>query len=153
MIGLHDEGGIVSRRMLAALWHRGPDDEGFAQPLATVSLVHTRLAIFDLTSAGHQPVRDRPAGGQDPLWTVFNGEIYNFRELQRELGARGHAFHSRCDTEVIPASYREWSENAVRRWRGKFALCLVDPARGIAWLYRDRLGIKPLYICRPDSGG
>jgi asparagine synthase (glutamine-hydrolysing) len=153
LIGLHDEGGVVSRRMLAALRHRGPDDEGFAQPSATVSLVHTRLAIFDLTAAGHQPMRDHPAGARDPLWTVFNGEIYNFHELQRELGARGHTFHSRCDTEVILASYREWSEDAVRRWRGMFALCLVDPARSIAWLYRDRLGIKPLYMFRPEGGG
>jgi asparagine synthase (glutamine-hydrolysing) len=153
LIGLHDEGGVVSRRMLDALRHRGPDDEGFAQPSATVSLVHTRLAIFDLTQAGHQPMRDHAGGAALPLWTVFNGEIYNFHELQRELGARGHAFHSRCDTEVILASYREWGEDAVRRWRGMFALCLVDAARGVAWLYRDRLGIKPLYLFRPEGGG
>jgi asparagine synthase (glutamine-hydrolysing) len=153
LIGLHDEGGVVSRRMLLALRHRGPDDEGFEQPSATVSLVHTRLAIFDLTSAGHQPMRDYPAGAKDRLWTVFNGEIYNFHELQRELGARGHAFRSRCDTEVILASYREWGEDAVRRWRGMFALCVIDTARGVAWLYRDRLGIKPLYLFRPAEGG
>jgi asparagine synthase (glutamine-hydrolysing) len=153
MIGLHDEGGVVSRRMLRALRHRGPDDEGFAQPSATVSLVHTRLAIFDLTSAGHQPMRDHPAGANDPLWTVFNGEIYNFHELQRELSARGHAFRSRCDTEVILATYREWGEDAVRRWRGMFALCVIDQARGVGWLYRDRLGIKPLYLFRPSGDG
>ena len=152
-IGLRDEGGVIARRMLAALRHRGPDDEGFVQPAPTVSLVHTRLAIFDLTPAGHQPMCDRPATDENGLWVVFNGEIYNFRELEAELTQCGHSFHSRCDTEVILASYREWGADAVKRWRGMFAICLVDPKRGIAWLYRDRLGIKPLYTYRPTAGG
>ena len=75
LIGAQDEGGVISRRLLAALRHRGPDDEGLVQPTPTVSLVHTRLSIFDISAAGHQPMTDRPAGDPSGLWVVFNGEM------------------------------------------------------------------------------
>ncbi len=144
---------MVAHRMLAALRHRGPDDEGIVRLRSAATLVHTRLSIFDLTPAGHQPMSDRPARDDDALWVVFNGEIYNFRELQSELASAGYSFNTRCDTEVILASYRRWGADAVKHWRGMFAICLVDLARRTAWLYRDRLGIKPLYIYRPANGG
>jgi asparagine synthase (glutamine-hydrolysing) len=152
IIGARDEGGVFSRRMLAALRHRGPDDEGMMQPAPTVSLVHARLSIFDLTPAGHQPMTDRPAGDPNALWLVFNGEIYNFKELESELAAHGQVFRTRCDTEAILHSYRTWGEAAIPRWRGMFAIALVDPARGVGYLVRDRLGIKPLLTCRLPGG-
>jgi asparagine synthase (glutamine-hydrolysing) len=153
LIGIRDEGAVVGRRLLAALLHRGPDDQGLEQPLPTVTLVHTRLAILDLSSAGHQPMRDHLPPGLKPNWVVFNGEIYNFRELQRDVAAAGWICHTACDTEVLLYAYRAWGEECVARLRGMFAFCLVDPARGIAHLYRDRLGIKPLYLYRPPQGG
>ncbi len=153
LIGIRDEGAFVGRRLLAALRHRGPDDQGLEQPLPTVTLVHTRLAILDLSSAGHQPMRDHASPGLKPNWVVFNGEIYNFRELQRDLAATGLISRTSCDTEVILHAYRAWGEDCVSRLRGMFAFGLVDAARGIAHLYRDRLGIKPLYIYRPPQGG
>jgi asparagine synthase (glutamine-hydrolysing) len=152
LIGAQDEGGVISRRLLAALRHRGPDDEGMMQPTPTVSLVHTRLSIFDLTPAGHQPMTDGPSRDSSGSWVVFNGEIYNFKELESELAARGQTFRTRCDTEAILRSYREWGEAAIPRWRGMFAICLVDPARGVGYLVRDRLGIKPLYTRRLPGG-
>jgi len=153
VIGVRDEGGVLSRRLLAALRHRGPDDEGFVQPAPTVSLVHARLSIFDLSAAGHQPMSDRPAGDPAGLWVTFNGEIYNFKQLESELAPEGYRFRTRCDTEALLHSYRAFGEDAVERWRGMFALCLVDPARGVGYLVRDRLGIKPLYLCRLPGGG
>jgi len=153
LIGIRDEGAVLGRQLIAALRHRGPDDEGIEQPLPTVTLVHTRLAILDLSQAGHQPMRDYAPVGLKPDWIVFNGEIYNYRELQRDLAAAGWECRTACDTEVILYAYRAWSEACVERLRGMFAFCLVDPARGIAHLYRDRLGIKPLYLYRPLGGG
>jgi len=153
LIGIRDEGALIGRRLLAALRHRGPDDEGLEQPLATVTLIHTRLAILDLSSAGHQPMSDHPPTALRPNWVVFNGEIYNFRELQRDLAAAGWPCRTSCDTEVILNAFRAWGEDCVQRLRGMFAFCLVDTARGIAHLYRDRLGIKPLYLYRPAGGG
>jgi asparagine synthase (glutamine-hydrolysing) len=152
LIGAQDEGGVISRRLLAALRHRGPDDEGMMQPTPTVSLVHTRLSIFDLSPAGHQPMTDGPSRDSSGSWVTFNGEIYNFKELEAELAARGQTFRTRCDTEAILRSYREWGEAAIPRWRGMFAICLVDPARGVGYLLRDRLGIKPLFMCRLPGG-
>ena len=152
LIGAQDEGGVICRRMLAALRHRGPDDEGMIQPTPTVSLVHTRLSIFDLSPAGHQPMTDGPTRESSGSWVTFNGEIYNFKELESELAACGQTFRTRCDTEAILRSYREWGEAAIPRWRGMFAIGLVDPARGVGYLVRDRLGIKPLFMCRLPGG-
>ena len=115
LLGIRDEDGAVARRMLAALRHRGPDDEGIVRLLPATTLVHTRLSIFDLTSAGHQPMSDRPARDKDALWVVFNGEIYNFRELQTELTSAGHSFNTRCDTEVRSEERRVGKE-CRSRW-------------------------------------
>lgn len=144
--------------MLAALHHRGPDDRGIAviergPADAPAVLVHTRLSIVDLSAAGHQPMLDAGREGEGPLWITFNGEIYNFRELAAELAALGRPCTSRCDTEVILKAYRTWGVRAVERFEGMFAFCLLDVARGVAWLARDRVGIKPLYTFRPSGGG
>jgi asparagine synthase (glutamine-hydrolysing) len=145
-------------RMLRALGHRGPDDRGMATvPAAggpSAWLVQTRLAILDLSQAGHQPMQDHPPDpAARPNWVVFNGEIFNYRDLHPDLTRAGWACRSRCDTEVILHGYRAWREAAVDRFRGMFAWCLLDPDRGLAWLCRDRLGVKPLYLFRPASGG
>jgi asparagine synthase (glutamine-hydrolysing) len=149
----------AATRMQAALRHRGPDDQGLeliARPSggAPAVLVHTRLSIIDLSPAGHQPMRDVPAAaGGSPNWLVFNGEIYNFRALARELDQSGLTYNSRSDTSVILASYRKWGMRAVERFEGMFAFCLLDTERGLSWFCRDRLGIKPLYFHRPTEGG
>jgi len=146
--------------MLAALTHRGPDDSGLAVvpsphgPGAPAVLAHTRLAILDLTPAGHQPMADHPPDPARPAnWVVFNGEVFNYLELQPDLAAAGWPCRTRSDTEAILHAYRAWGEGCVERFRGMFAWCLLDPGRGEAWLCRDRLGIKPLYLARPASGG
>ena len=131
--------------MLRQMAPRGPDDEGAQefQP-QTGGVLHLgarRLAIQDLSAAGHQPMHDSASGN----WLVFNGEIFNFLELRRELEAKGRRFHSQGDTEVLLASYCEWGENCLERLRGMFAFALWDAARQALLLARDRLGIKPLY--------
>ncbi len=133
------------RRMIRALAHRGPDDEGvWTDPSLPAAFGHRRLSILDLSSAGHQPMSD-PSGR---LWIVFNGEIYNYRDLRRELEARGRPFRTQSDTEVILAAYAEWGPTCVTRLRGMFAMAIADRAPGSGapslLLARDRLGIKPL---------
>jgi asparagine synthase (glutamine-hydrolysing) len=128
--------------MLELLHHRGPDDSGVhAEP--GVALGMTRLAIIDLVT-GRQPMGD--ADGRH--WIVFNGEIYNFRQLRAELEARGRRFRTRSDTEVILGAYVEWGEACVERLRGMFAFAVWDRARRALFLARDRLGKKPLYYWR-----
>lgn len=146
--------------MQAALRHRGPDDEGInvvrdgAAEANPVTLVHTRLAIVDLSPSGHQPMQDLPRGpAERSNWVVYNGEIYNFRDLAAELRGLGRPSHTRCDTEVILNGYRVWGERAAERFEGMFAWCLVDTTRGIAWLCRDRVGMKPLYVYERPAGG
>jgi asparagine synthase (glutamine-hydrolysing) len=149
----------AAHRMRDALRHRGPDDAGIeivrgppSRPPAV--LVHTRLAIVDLSADGHQPMMDRPPGaGDTPNVLTFNGEIYNYRELQPELGRAGFPCRTRSDVEVILNGYRAWGTRAVERFEGMFAFCLLDTARGHAWFCRDRVGIKPLYLYRPSGGG
>jgi asparagine synthase (glutamine-hydrolysing) len=150
----------AAERMLSAMRHRGPDDSGIEVVCAPHAgappavLAHARLAILDLSSAGHQPMADRPEEpDSSPNWIVYNGEVFNFLELHPELARAGRPCRSRCDTEVILHAYRVWGEDCVRRFRGMFAWCLLDTDRGAAWLCRDRLGIKPLYVARPASGG
>jgi len=125
-----------------ALLHRGPDDAGvYVNPDASVGLGHRRLSIIDLSSAGRQPMTNR--GGT--LWLTFNGEIYNFRRLRRELEQAGHVFASGTDSEVILHAYEEWGADSVRRLHGMFAYALWDERRRMLLLARDRLGIKPLH--------
>ena len=133
------------RVMLRQMIPRGPDDEGSVEfrPHAggCLRIGARRLAIQDLSQAGHQPMKDPITGSS----LVFNGEIFNFEELRTELAARGHQFRSAGDTEVILAGYREWGEKVIDRLRGMFAFALWDPARQILMVVRDRMGIKPLY--------
>jgi len=135
--------------MLQQMVPRGPDDSGSAEihPRAggLLRLGARRLAIQDLSPAGHQPMEDPVTGS----WLVFNGEIYNFTELRYELESRGCRFRSRGDTEVLLAGYREWGEGVIERLRGMFAFALWDPARQTLLVVRDRLGIKPLYYAAP----
>jgi asparagine synthase (glutamine-hydrolysing) len=131
------------KTMLPSLARRGPDSSGLAN-WPGAALGHRRLAILDLSPAGHQPMLSED--GQIGL--VFNGCIYNFLELREELEDLGHRFHSRCDTEVLLRGYREWGIDAlVPRLRGMFAFAIWDHPRGVLTLVRDRLGVKPLAYC------
>jgi asparagine synthase (glutamine-hydrolysing) len=120
--------------------HRGPDGEGFYTD-GFVGLGHRRLAIIDLSPAGHQPMMT--PDGQYVL--IYNGEIYNFQELRVELEAHGYHFRSRTDTEVLLYAYVEWGERALDRLNGMFAFAIWDRTRQEMFLARDRYGIKPLY--------
>src|ERR1700734_2087592 len=136
-------------RMCRALRHRGPDDEGIfiskeggARTEARCGLVHTRLSILDLSSAGHQPM-STPDGR---FWITFNGEIYNFSDLRRQLVDAGIQFHSRTDTEVILRLYEREGASCVDRLAGMFAFAIWDAKEESCFLARDSLGIKPLYF-------
>ncbi len=135
----------VIHRMCQTLIHRGPDDEGVFIKDGT-GLGMRRLSIIDL-AGGHQPVfnEDRTA------WVVFNGEIYNFRELRRELEHQGHRFHTHTDTEVIVHLYEDLGADCVSKLRGMFAFALFDERRRCLLLARDRLGKKPMHYAL--SGG
>jgi asparagine synthase (glutamine-hydrolysing) len=139
--------------MAAALAHRGPDDEGVKiLPVAggedlSLGLVHRRLSVIDLSSAGHQPMLDDETGN----WIVYNGEIYNHRELRTELEQRGCTFRSRSDTEVILKAYGRYGTECLDRLRGMFAFALWDPRRAQLFLAVDRFGIKPLYAGEVDG--
>jgi asparagine synthase (glutamine-hydrolysing) len=131
--------------MCDVIRHRGPDDEGIhVEP--GVGLGMRRLSIIDLAT-GHQPIRSEDG----TVWVVFNGEIYNYRELRRELEAAGHSFSTSSDTETIVHAYEEWGEAAVARLRGMFAIALWDAKARTLLLARDRAGIKPLHYV--ESGG
>lgn len=155
---------IVAMTNLAR--HRGPDDEGYvlfagagleprefaghAPPAADarVLLGHRRLSIVDLSAAGHQPM----ASTDRKTWITYNGEIYNYLELRRELEALGHAFVSQSDTEVMLAAYRQWGMDCLSRFNGMFAFVLVDRAKRRVFAARDRFGVKPLYFARLPDG-
>ena len=146
-----DTSEAVTRRMMGAMRHRGPDEQGtLSAPLVTVGI--RRLSIIDF------------AGGSQPVWNetetlavVYNGEIYNFRELRDELERAGHSFRTRSDTEVIVHAYEAWGEECVTRLHGMFALALVELPQGPrgpaarVFLARDPLGIKPLYYAHVDG--
>lgn len=124
------------------LLHRGPDDAGeWWASDGRVGLAHRRLAIFDLTENGHQPMHFPERG----LSIVFNGEIYNFGELRKSLEQRGYAFRSRCDTEVLLSAYAEWGDGCLTRLNGMFAFAIYDAPRQRLLLARDRAGEKPLF--------
>lgn len=139
------------RRMMAAMTHRGPDDEGvLAAPPVTLGM--RRLSIIDL-AGGHQPIFNE----EGTRAVVLNGEIYNFRELRRELEISGHTFRTQSDTEVVVHAYEEWGAACVRRFRGMFALAVVELEKGTppqarrVFLARDRFGIKPLYYAAANG--
>ena len=153
LIGVPGDNQGMGRHLLAALRHRGPDDEGLEQLGPTVTLVHTRLAILDLSPSGHQPMADHTLDKGRKAWVVFNGEIFNYQDLQAKLADAGWPCLTHSDTEVILQSYHAWGIDCIQHFRGMFSICVVDLNRKIACLYRDRLGIKPLYLYRPPQGG
>ncbi|MEK6302308.1 MAG: asparagine synthase (glutamine-hydrolyzing) [Acidobacteriota bacterium] len=128
--------------MANAIDHRGPDDRGyFYDRERSVAFAHNRLSIIDLSPAGHQPM-----ASEDGRFVLsYNGELYNFQELRRELETLGHRFHSRSDTEVVLRSFIEWGSAAVERFCGMFAFAIWCAADGKLFLARDPLGMKPLY--------
>ena len=132
-------------RMQSLLHRRGPDDEGtFISPDNRLCLLHTRLAIIDPRPSGHQPMSNRQA----TIWVTYNGEIYNYPALRKELIAGGYTFISSSDTEVLLCGYEAWGiEELLRRLRGMFAFAIYDMRQSSPTLLlaRDRLGIKPLY--------
>lgn len=127
------------KRMTDAIAHRGPDGEGF-HFAPGIGLGHRRLAIIDLAT-GDQPMFNRSKS----IAIVFNGEIYNFRELRQELAGRGYCFDTASDTEVIIHAWEEWGESCVEHLTGMFAFAVWDASRQVLFLARDRLGEKPLY--------
>jgi len=134
-------------RMNAVQFHRGPDDGGVhVEP--GLGLGHRRLAIIDLSPAGHQPFFN----DSGDVAVVYNGEIYNFRELRIELEGMGYRFRSNCDTEVIVHGWSAWGEACVDRFRGMFAFALWDREAQSVFLARDRIGIKPLYYAVLPNG-
>ncbi len=145
---LREPAGDTAARMAATLAHRGPDDVGvWTSADGHVALAHRRLSIVDLSPLGHNPM---PWDG-GRLWITFNGEIYNFLELRRELEADGCRFRSRTDTEVILAAYDRWGLACLDRFVGMFAFALWDARQRRLWIARDRLGKKPLYYA--ESSG
>ena len=125
--------------MTQSMAHRGPDDEGYfvAGP---IGFGFRRLSIIDL-SGGHQPMSDR----EESVWVVFNGEIYNFPELKRELQGHGHVFRTHCDTEVIIHGYKQWGDEVLNRLNGMFGLAIWDVRQRRLMLARDPFGIKLIY--------
>ena len=146
----------ILKNMTDVLAHRGPDDEGFYINSSNAAkrdskwkcgkgggfagLGHRRLSIIDL-STGHQPISNE----DKTIWVVYNGEIYNFYELKKELEEKGHRFSTSTDTEVIIHGYEEWGEKCVEKFRGMFAFVIWDEKSNRAFAARDRLGIKPFY--------
>jgi asparagine synthase (glutamine-hydrolysing) len=159
----------VLQRMTDRQAHRGPDGEGFllgwegesgfahklvphtrqwdGRAPVRLALGHRRLAILDLSDRGLQPM----SAGDGKCWIVFNGEIYNHRELRTELEARGYPFGTRTDTEVLLQAYREWGEDCLARLQGMYAFAIWDGTRGRLFAARDRLGIKPFYYATPGG--
>jgi len=139
--GYHPE--LVSE-MNDRLAHRGPDDEGMLVD-ERISLAHRRLAVLDLSDRGRQPMV------YGDLAIVYNGEVYNYRQLRRELEHVGEPFVSDTDTEVVLRAYARWGTGFLEKLNGMFALAIYDKARGTLLLARDRMGIKPLYYSNRDS--
>ena len=134
-----DSSRALIHRMCDVIRHRGPDDEGVWVEEG-VALGMRRLSIIDL-STGHQPIHNEDCS----VWIVFNGEIYNFRELRRELEAAGHCFYTSTDTEVIVHAYEQWGKGAIGRLRGMFGLAIWDTTSRTLLVARDRIGIKPMH--------
>jgi asparagine synthase (glutamine-hydrolysing) len=135
----------VLRSMNDAIWHRGPDDDGYLVR-DRVGLGMRRLSIIDV-AGGRQPIHNEDKS----VWAVFNGEIYNYTELRDDLQRRGHHFYTQSDTETLVHLYEEYGDEGVTRLRGMFAYALWDERRSRLFVARDRLGIKPLYYGQFDG--
>jgi len=134
------------RRMTDTMVHRGPDDAGY-RAFGSVGLGHRRLAIIDLSAAGHQPMCNEDG----TIWITYNGEIYNFRELRQDLEGKGHRFKSNTDTETILHAYEEWDTECLARFNGIWAFALWDGGRRRLFVSRDRFGVKPLVYYRNEK--
>lgn len=147
MIGCGDP--VILAKMSSVMRHRGPDGSGhvwFDEHRS--GFAHNRLSIIDLSPGGSQPM----ASADGRHWIVYNGEIYNYRELRRELEARGHVFRSMSDTEVLLAGLIEWGEACLHKLDGMFAFVWMDRHTGRCFAARDHLGIKPLYYAEAGGG-
>jgi len=132
--------------MCNSMVHRGPDDSGIVI-LNNLGLGHRRLSIIDLSKKGRQPMSD----DKKEIWIVFNGEIYNFREIKDELIKKNYNFKSKSDTEVIIYAYKEWGIDCIKKFNGMFSFALFDVKKNELFLVRDRLGIKPLYYTKINN--
>ncbi|HHT9158229.1 MAG TPA: asparagine synthase (glutamine-hydrolyzing) [Candidatus Brocadiaceae bacterium] len=146
IIGIASKSPVSDREWLAigrdSMRHRGPDDIGEWWSVdGCVGLAHRRLSIIDLSPAGHQPMLDTTGA----IYIVFNGEIYNYQDLKKELQSLGHVFSSTSDTEVMLAAYREWGTDSLRHLNGMFAFGIYDQKARRLFLARDRVGEKPLF--------
>src|SRR5436190_19627114 len=152
--------GLISRNpeahagaMLKSIEHRGRDDERvwtssqINDEGQRVCFGHRRLSIIDTSSAGHQPM----LSADRRLVVIFNGELYNYREVRAELSSKGHEFRSQSDTEVLLAAWSEWSEACLEKFNGMFAFALWDDHEKALFLVRDRVGIKPLYYAECEA--
>jgi asparagine synthase (glutamine-hydrolysing) len=143
----------VLERATASLANRGPDDSGTvivrdtAPELVEIGLGNRRLAILDLSPLGHQPMNDPETGN----WIVYNGEIYNFRDVRQDLDQAGTKFTSHSDTEVLLRAYARWGEHCLTKFRGMFAFALWDARQHLLFVARDPMGIKPLYYAQSDT--
>ena len=137
-------------RMVSVMRHRGPDDSGVAEVsrAPAVILGQSRLSIIDLSPDAHQPMTDLETGNV----IVFNGEIYNFKVLRKELENKGFCFKTHSDTEVLLKAYAAWGEACCSRLRGIFAFAIWDRNKRKLFIARDQLGVKPFYFCRPNGG-
>ena len=138
----------ILKNMTDVLHHRGPDDSGYfwdENDYSQIALGHRRLSILDLSAHGHQPM------SFEHLDVVFNGEVYNFKEIKKELLELGYAFYSDSDTEVILKSYHQWGIKAVDRFNGMFAITIYDKKANKLVFIRDRAGVKPFYYYKKDS--
>jgi asparagine synthase (glutamine-hydrolysing) len=138
----------ILKRMTDAIAHRGPDDWGMQWfPNFNSGLGHRRLSIIDLSPAGHQPMTN----DDGTLWITFNGEIYNYQEIRKELCNLGFAFKSNSDTEVILRAYQTWGVEFLDKLNGMFAFAILNSQTGELFVARDRIGIKPLYYTNPNG--
>jgi asparagine synthase (glutamine-hydrolysing) len=133
--------------MAARIAHRGPDGAD-VRTFGAAGLAHRRLKIIDLSDAARQPMSNE----DESIWLIYNGEIYNYVELRRELEGAGHRFASATDSEVIVHGYEQWGTECLHRFNGMFAFALWDDRRQQLWLVRDRLGVKPLFYALSPRG-
>jgi len=144
----HSSSDEILKAITNSLYHRGPDDCGYLFKKfdnVQVGLGHRRLSVLDLSNHGHQPMVFAH------LTMIYNGEVYNFKEIRTELECHGYNFESNSDTEVVLKAYHKWGMDSVNRFNGMFAMAILDSRRRILTLIRDRAGIKPLYWYEKDG--
>ena len=144
IVGFNSKKTDTLHTMLKSIQHRGPDDSGVYES-EEFSLGHVRLSIVDLSSHGHQPMIF------ENLVMVYNGEVYNFKEIRQELKSLRYTFHSQTDSEVVLKAYHKWGIKAVDKFIGMFAIAIYDKVSGDLTLIRDRVGVKPLYYYHKED--